>query len=354
MQIAQAAPEGVRDRAARLAAQQQEARRRAGSLPRFIMDFSLYRVARALRLLGYDAVCDPEHRFDQVVAIAKNEGRIVVTGSRKAVPQLERIQVDDVRCLDGRSPRRTASTREVMGYDSDGNSEYGSSSSDDEDLSIEEGGTPVLEFVQVNSSNTHQTSLIHILKTLKMEWDESLVFTRCVTCNMKIHAVSRDEVRGLVVDAVFDIYKNFYQCPACKKVFWGVDGGLVINFKALRTIDHMRLIYGASGSDSTCAPTGGALQSVAADPDNRVIFSLRRHFSAFPRGIKRHIFSFLTPEEILRVGEAIPVVRQLAQAASEGREFVPDKEMKRRGKREEIERTRLAQVAQSNTHKHSD
>ena len=130
-------------------------------------------------------------------------------------------------------------------------------------------------------------------------------------------------------------------------MYWGVDGGLVVNYKALRTIDHMRLLYGACATEESETPTGGALQGKLGTPTsaNKIIFSLRRHFSAFPRCVKKHIFSFLTNEEILKVGEAIPVVRQLAEATAEGRDFVPDKERKRAGKKEEMERERRARMS---------
>ena len=352
-----AATESLREKADRHCAHQQAVRRRVGLLPRFIMDFSLCRVAKALRLLGYDAICEPVHRFEQIVLIAKADGRVIVTGSRKAVPQLQRIQVDDVRCLEGGMSRRDSHTKEVVGYDSDGNSEYASSDMDDgvDEADLEDGATPVLEYVQVNSSDTHQSSLIRILQHMKMEWDESIVFTRCVSCNKEIVAAERDTIKGLVVDAVFDMYKNFYQCPLCLKVYWGVDGGLVVNYKALRTIDHMRLLYGACANEESETPTGGALQGkqqqgaqlTSPTSSTKIIFSLRRHFSAFPRAVKKYIFSFLTNEQILMVGEAIPVVRQLAEATAEGRDFVPDKELKRAGKKEEMERERRARMIKS-------
>jgi hypothetical protein len=45
-------------------------------------------------------------------------------------------------------------------------------------------------------------------------------FSRCLDCNRPVEPASREEVAGLVPDYVLHTAERFTRCPACGRVFW--------------------------------------------------------------------------------------------------------------------------------------
>ena len=45
-------------------------------------------------------------------------------------------------------------------------------------------------------------------------------FSRCLECNRTLIARSKEEVRGLVPDHVFESQTAYTQCPACNRIYW--------------------------------------------------------------------------------------------------------------------------------------
>ncbi len=58
--------------------------------PRFAVDEMLGTLARWLRVMGYDAVYEKDHNDDEIVDIAKREGRILLTRDRELAARMER------------------------------------------------------------------------------------------------------------------------------------------------------------------------------------------------------------------------------------------------------------------------
>lgn len=50
--------------------------------------------------------------------------------------------------------------------------------------------------------------------------DKSALFTRCLLCNEKLFPVEKEEVKVLVPPYVFQTQENFSRCPNCMKVVW--------------------------------------------------------------------------------------------------------------------------------------
>ena len=250
---------------------------------RFVMDFSLFRIAKQLRLLGFDVLCNRTLQSSDLLRIAKKELRVLVTGSTRLLPQLH-----------PKKRRERAKPRRPIRYNSDGESEYSSSSSDTDN--------PV-PYVFVKSTEPSQVSLTQVIQQLGVRWDQRYVFTRCVECNVLIGEVPRDRVQQLVHKTVFETYTTFYQCPQCCKVFWGMDNGIVVNFKALRTIEILK----------KCCVNGDA--AVA-----------KQHILAMPRLVKCVILSYLKPEDLCTLSVAVPSLQSLCRALSNGEDltYVPE------------------------------
>lgn len=45
-------------------------------------------------------------------------------------------------------------------------------------------------------------------------------FSRCLRCNAPIERVGREEVQGLVPDYVWEVQAAFSRCPVCRRVYW--------------------------------------------------------------------------------------------------------------------------------------
>jgi uncharacterized protein with PIN domain len=260
--------------------------------PTFAMDFSLYRIAKQLRLLGYDALCDRTLTHERVLQSAKVERRIFITASPKMLPQLTRLARAAAANHD--VPR----ARATVGYDSDGESIY--ASSDDFDAAPRP-----IPYILVQTNVKFDAQFRVVAESAGLRWRPGHVFTRCVTCNVLISEVpEKAMVRDLVNPAVYDVYEHFYQCRQCLKVYWGMDNGVVVNYKALRTIEHLKRF---------CLPP-------SAERD------VARHLLSLPRAVKVRIFAFLTPPELQTTGQAFPALSGLLSAIARGEstKFIPD------------------------------
>lgn len=264
----------------------------------FAMDFSLFRIAKQLRLLGYDALCDRALSHDAVVRRAQHEGRLLITGSSKLVPHLDKLNADAAA-----APAASGHSRVVIGYNSDGESEY--AESDDEATS--DASTRGISYVLVNTNRSFDEQFKDVVRKANVQWRPHCIFTRCVACNILIEEVpDKATVQHLVNPSVFAVYAHFYQCRECKKVYWGLDNGIVVNYKALRTVENLKRF---------CVP--------ASDREAGMI---ARHLMSFPRKVKIAIFSFSTPAELGNLRIAFPALSGLLTAIERGEstKFVPD------------------------------
>eukprot|EP00388_Colpodella_angusta_P045020 GDKK01064710.1.p1 GENE.GDKK01064710.1~~GDKK01064710.1.p1 ORF type:complete len:182 (-),score=14.06 GDKK01064710.1:352-870(-) len=147
-----------------------------------------------------------------------------------------------------------------------------------------------MSYVKIHSSDKHEESMLKVLETLCLPWDESRVFTRCVDCNVLIESVpEKEKVRGLVPVGVFDIYGHFYNCPKCLKVYWGVDNGVAVNYKSVRTIEYLRQFRGVfanGGKARSRQPQQPVLQlPMPRNQWRRTAMNLARHrWQLPPRG----------------------------------------------------------------------
>jgi uncharacterized protein len=129
---------------------------------RFVVDTMLGKLAKWLRLLGFDALCRLLAGIQEIAAY-ETEGRILVTRNQRWRGQ------KGVLCL---------------------------------------------------TANEPAAQLRELLLTLGIEPEEIDFLSRCVTCNQRLEEVAREAVFGLVPDYVFETSKAFSRCGVCGKVFW--------------------------------------------------------------------------------------------------------------------------------------
>lgn len=132
---------------------------------RFVADRMLGRLARMLRLLGYDTLYSPRMTAAEIQEIARAEERILLTRGRveKRYPKLQ-----NVLSLESESaPKQLREVVERFGLDTRGG-----------------------------------------------------LWTRCTLCNAPIENVEKHAVEPLVEAKVFQIYDEFFRCSGCGHIYW--------------------------------------------------------------------------------------------------------------------------------------
>lgn len=133
---------------------------------KFITDASLGKLAKWLRLLGYDTLVFPKEAGREMLRLAAAEGRIVLT---KRQDMLER---QFCGCL-----------FLVAGVDL-GN--------------------------QLND----------VISKFSLKINQQKMFGICLKCNERLYPVTQEEVRNLVPPFVFENCTQYNKCPRCQNVYW--------------------------------------------------------------------------------------------------------------------------------------
>ena len=133
---------------------------------RFLADAMLGKLAKWLRISGYDTLYESGVEDDELVTRAAGEGRVILT-------------------RDTRLARRLA----PGGY-----------------LFIRDNRTAD-QFRQVVSE-------------LGLEACGPGFFTRCTVCNGELRAADRESVRGVVPEYTYSVTMKFLRCPSCGRVYW--------------------------------------------------------------------------------------------------------------------------------------
>lgn len=262
--------------------------------PRFIMDYSMNKIAKYLRMLGYDTLCDPSITHDQIINFAADEDRALVSCSSALLTRVEAHNRGVRRRAALKAPPRE---HRVVAYDSDGDSVYSSSSE------LAEAVIRVLPITQWRSCEFN-TTMVDLIRLCGLTFDTRHVLGRCVTCNELLALVPKESIRERVEPRIFSMYGEFTQCPVCHKVFWGFDGDRVVNYKSFRTLELLR---------SLCLSAGAELDPLQAQ------LSTLRSFRSFPRRVKSIIFSFLGEEDLRLMSGIFPVLTELIVEVAECR-----------------------------------
>jgi uncharacterized protein with PIN domain len=131
--------------------------------PRFIADAMLGKLARWLRILGYDTLYDDRADDHALVRWARAEGRILLTRDR------ELARRRGLRCL----------------------------FVTDEDV---------------------DEQLAQVVRDLGLSLDGA--FSRCNVCNEPLEPVDKDAIRDQVPPYVYQTQEQFARCTGCGRIYW--------------------------------------------------------------------------------------------------------------------------------------
>ena len=135
----------------------------------FIVDSNAGKLARWLRMMGYDTLFFSDIEDGHLVDMAMKEGRVVVTRDTQ-IPK-----------------RRVAANGNLR--------------------------------VILSRDDDPKQQLMQVLKDLNLDCRQ-MQFTRCLECNRRLVSRSKEEVKDLVPPYVFRTQTQYMQCPFCKRIYW--------------------------------------------------------------------------------------------------------------------------------------
>lgn len=136
--------------------------------PRFIVDVNVGRLAKWLRVMGYDSLLIPGIEDGELVRVALEEDRIVLTRDRYIMR------------------RRVVASGKLKAL--------------------------------LIRSDVLESQLRQVAETYNLNARRG--FSRCIECNVLLLDVSKEDVQDRVPAFVFQTQEEFSECPSCQKMYW--------------------------------------------------------------------------------------------------------------------------------------
>jgi len=134
-------------------------------LPGFILTENLGRLAKWLRILGYDAAIYKSISFNNMKRIAVKDRRMILTRDKGHVRAAEkRIKILLIRSTD--YLEQLAEMKEYLNFNDD------------------------------------------------------QIFTRCPVCNKLLYEISGKKIKELIPEYIFEQHKELLNCRKCGRIFW--------------------------------------------------------------------------------------------------------------------------------------
>jgi uncharacterized protein with PIN domain len=133
---------------------------------KFIADRMLGKLAKELRMLGYDTLYYRGENAYPLIKLAREESRVILTRSTQLTPKRPEDRI--VRVMDDKPSLQ------------------------------------LRELIQKKVISLHEENL----------------FSRCLLCNIPLGEISREEAEGKVPDFIFYQQKEFFRCPQCSRIYW--------------------------------------------------------------------------------------------------------------------------------------
>jgi hypothetical protein len=142
---------------------------------KFLLTKELGRLAKWLRILGYDTLYFNQDNLSSLIIQALRDNRIILTRNHR-LPQSRGVKI------------------------------------------------------VVIQAERIKEQMSEALKTLKLELDSDKMFSRCIICNEELVDIDKEKLKDKVPEYVFKTQENFVTCPQCKRIYWqGTHWGNVAN-----------------------------------------------------------------------------------------------------------------------------
>jgi uncharacterized protein with PIN domain len=133
---------------------------------KFIADRMLGKLAKGLRMLGYDTVYYRGEGAYPLIKLAREQDRVILTRNSKLLPKRPEDRIHRIM-----EDKPSLQLKELI-----------------------------------------QKEIIFL--------NEKTLFSRCLLCNILLNEITREEAEGKVPDFIFFQQKKFFRCPQCLKIYW--------------------------------------------------------------------------------------------------------------------------------------
>lgn len=135
---------------------------------KFFADRMLGRLAKKLRILGFDTLYFSDIPEEEILKLCKDESRILLTRDKILA-----------------------------------------------DRAMKEG----IEFFFLKSDKWY-SQLKAVKDKFNLSFEKSLLFERCIECNNPLEYVEKEKVKNRVPEYVYLTNEQFLECPNCSKIYW--------------------------------------------------------------------------------------------------------------------------------------
>ena len=132
---------------------------------KFILSKELGRLAKWLRILGFDTVYYNQDNLSSLIIQALRDERIILTRNQR-LPQARGLKIVLIK----------------------------------------------------NEKIKKQVE--EALKTLKIKLEPETMFSRCILCNVELEEIAKEKIKDKVPEYVFKTQEDFITCPQCKRIYW--------------------------------------------------------------------------------------------------------------------------------------
>lgn len=133
-------------------------------LPRFLLTENLNKLAKWLRILGYDAAVYKRISHQRQINLAIKERRVLLTRDKKTANSALKFQRLLIR------------------------------------------------------ENDPVKQLQEVMSLLKFEPEQ--LFSRCLNCNKLLREIEKEKIKTLLPEYVYENFREFKLCPRCGRIFW--------------------------------------------------------------------------------------------------------------------------------------
>ena len=144
--------------------------------PRFLVDVNAGRLAKWLRILGYDTLFIPDADDDELLRVALREGRVILTR--------------DSRLME----RRVVNTGQLAAL-----------------------------FIRDDDLRSQLRQVVQAFRLAGLDLPPARtggLLSRCIRCNVPLVEVEKEAVAGRVPPYVYDTQAEFMECPSCQRIYW--------------------------------------------------------------------------------------------------------------------------------------
>lgn len=132
---------------------------------KLLLTKELGRLAKWLRILGFDAAYFTEDKSGSLIIQALSEERIILTRNQR-LPRARGVRIIFIK------------------------------------------------------SEKIKEQIAEALKDLKIKPDAKTMFSRCILCNEQLVALEKEKIKDKVPEYVYNTQNSFITCPKCRRIYW--------------------------------------------------------------------------------------------------------------------------------------